>query len=57
MIIKDFGRQLEFLEIQRQYPLKELPEAVMRNVIAFIWGEEAEGKGKGFEKELAGYEK
>lgn len=54
---KDFGRQLELLEIQRQYPLKELLDVVMRNVITFIWGEEAEGKVKGFEKELAGYER
>lgn len=54
---KDFGRQLELLEVQRQYPLKELLEVIMRNVITCIWKEEAEDKVKGFKEELADYER
>lgn len=54
---KTFGEQLELLEIQRQYPLKELMAVIMRNVITFFWEAEAMDKIEKFEKELVGYEK
>lgn len=54
---KTFGEQLALLEIQRQYPLKELLSVIMRNVISFIWGTEAMDKVEKFEKELLVYEK
>lgn len=52
-----FREQLELLEIQRQYPLKELMAVIMRNVITFIWEADAMDKVEKFEKELVGYGK
>ncbi len=54
---KAFGEQMELLELQRKYPLKELLTVIMQNVITCIWGTEATDRMKKFEKELADYGK